>query len=280
MSKGVLIFAQNNADIDYIKIAIFAAERVKKFLNVPVSLVTDNKEYLFNKYPEQASIFDKVIDVYTSFAQNKMFFDGALSSKVLQWKNFSRSDCFDITPYDETIVIDADYIINSDQLSKVWSSPNDLMMFRTSFDLAGWRDTTYYDYLNSYSVPFYWATVFYFQKTSVTNSFFKLVQYIRLNWQYYRMLYSIDSPAFRNDFAFSIAVHIMNDSVDSEFISYLPGKLFYTLDRDILLAAKDTSMTFLVEKENHTGEYTAMNTNNLDVHVMNKYSLSRFVDEL
>ena len=34
----------------------------------------------------------------------------------------------------------------------------------------------------------------------------------------------------------------------------------------------------LVEKKNYNGEYTAVKTSNLDVHVMNKYSLTRCID--
>jgi hypothetical protein len=37
-------------------------------------------------------------------------------------------------------------------------------------------------------------------------------------------------------------------------------------------------MKFLLEKENHLGEYTAISLNNIDVHIMNKLSLSRFID--
>ena len=41
MSKGVLLFAFNNESINYIKQAIFCANRIKKYLDLPVSLVTD-----------------------------------------------------------------------------------------------------------------------------------------------------------------------------------------------------------------------------------------------
>jgi hypothetical protein len=279
MTRGVLIFAQNNADVDYTKLAIFTAERVQKFLNVPVSLVTDNKDYLFKTHGKKAKVFDHVIDTETKKIQNKRFYDGSISSKVLLWKNFSRSDCFELTPYDETLVIDADYIVSSDHINKVWGSPHDLMLYRDAYDLAHWRDISAFKYLNQYSIPFYWATVFYFKKTEETSAFFKIIQHIRENWYYYRLLYSIDSTMFRNDFAFSMAIHIMNNSLDADFIAPIPGKLYYTLDRDLLLNSNDTELTFLLEKQSYNGEYTAMKVRNLDVHIMNKYSLSRCIDE-
>jgi hypothetical protein len=46
MTTGALIFAHNNAGIDYTKLAIFSANRVIEYLDIPVTLVTDNKRYL------------------------------------------------------------------------------------------------------------------------------------------------------------------------------------------------------------------------------------------
>jgi hypothetical protein len=81
---------------------------------------------------------------------------------------------------------------------------------------------------------------------------------------------------FRNDFAFSIAIHMMGD----EFAKPLPGKMNYTLDRDVLLDIKDSALQFLVEKKNYSGEYIVTRTNNLDMHIMNKYSLTRCIEAL
>jgi hypothetical protein len=279
MTRGVLIFAQNNSDIDYVQIAIFSAKQVKKHLNVPVTLITENREYFLATYPDELSLFDNIIDVESEFSQKKQFNDGSLTSKMLHWKNFSRSDCYDISPYDETIVIDADFVINSDTLSKVWAAPTDFAIYKTSYDLAQWRDNKAFKYINQTSAPFYWATVFYFRKSDTTSAFFTLIQHIRQNWQYYKSLYSIDTNTFRNDFAFSIAIHIFNGGIDGDFATPLPGKLYYTMDKDVLVSLKDNSMKFLVEKQQVHGDYTFLKTSNLDVHVMNKYSLARLINE-
>ena len=91
-------------------------------------------------------------------------------------------------------------------------------------------------------------------------------------------MYSIEVPTFRNDFAFSIAIHIMNAKTSGMFANELPGKMFYVSDRDLLISLDDTRMKFLIEKENYLGEYTAASIHNTDVHIMNKLSLSRFID--
>ena len=120
--------------------------------------------------------------------------------------------------------------------------------------------------------------MFIFEKTPSVKSFFELIEYIKTNWEYFRVVYKIDSPLFRNDFAFSIAIHIMNGSTDGDFGWELPGKMNFVLDRDILVDMEGSKMRFLVEKQYYPGEYTLVSTSELDVHVMNKQSLTRFID--
>lgn len=278
MSKGVLLFAQNNSEIDYVQLAIFAAERIKKFLNVPVTLATDNRDYIERTYLDHIHVFEHIIDINSDFVQKKQFYDGSITNKVLLWKNFTRADAYDISPYDETLIMDVDYVLNSDNLNKVWNSASDIAIYKTGYDLAQWRDTSSFEYFNQHTIPFYWATVFYFKKTASAKSFFRIVQHIRYNWAYYRLLYAIGSSSFRNDYAFSIAIHILTGSTGTSSIDSLPGKLYYTRDRDLLISSTDSSMTMLVEKQNHIGEYTLIKTSNLDIHVMNKYSLARCIN--
>jgi hypothetical protein len=226
--------------------------------------------------PTAKLVFDRIITINSDTSQTKKFYDGTLSAKTLTWKNLTRSDCYELSPYDETLVIDSDYIISSNTLSNIWNNVNDFLIYQDSFDLAQWRDDSSFKYLNQTSIPFYWATAFYFKKSPANQAFFDIIKYIKSNWSYYRSLYNIDSVVFRNDFAFSIAIHMMGE----EFAKPLPGKMNYTLDRDVLVDIKDSALKFLVEKKNYAGEYIATKTNNLDMHIMNKYSLTRYIETI
>jgi hypothetical protein len=281
MTKGALIFAQNNGEIDYVKIAIFAAKRVKEYLGIPVSLVTDSKTWLYQSDVNPTDIFDQIIDISdnTDFikSQNRSFHDGTVTRKILKWKNFSRSDCYDLSPYDETLVLDSDYIVCSDNLKNIWDNAYDFAIYKEAYDLSRWR--TPYTYINQYSVPFYWATVFYFKKTNETAAFFELVKHIKSNWNYYRTLYNIDSITYRNDFSFSIAINILaGGDISTNFVGSLPSKLYYTVDKDVVDSIDRNQTKVLVEKEFFPGEYVALKTSGIDVHLMNKYSLSRAID--
>jgi hypothetical protein len=276
---GAVIFAQNNSSIDYIKLAIFAASQIKTFLNIPVSIITDCADWMLSTYPKDSIAFDQIIEIdYASTNNQKRFNDGTLSSKFLEWKNLDRNLVYDLTPYDRTLVVDSDYIINSSLLLGALESDHNFQIYKDSFSLSSWRSNTEFERINQYSIPFYWATTFIFEKTLEVKSFFDIVNYIKSNWPYFRTLYNIEVSTFRNDFAFSIAIHLMNAKTAGIFAQELPGKMLYISDRDLLISIKDGKMKFLIEKENHLGEYTAVSLNNTDVHVMNKLSLTRFID--
>ena len=274
MTTGALIFAHNNTGIDYTRIAVFCGKRVKKYLNIPVSIVTDNVRWLENNYPDHP--FDKVIEIPADlYSSQKLFHDGTLSNKKLEWKNGTRFRAYDLTPYDKTLVLDSDLVICSDNLRIALDRDIPFQLYSDSFDLTGWRDQSTYKRINSYSVPFYWATVFIFQKDPIVEAFFNLVSYIKQNWFYFRVLYSIEAEMYRNDFAFSIAIHIMNGKMQGDFCTTIPGKLNFIEDRDVLISAQGPVLKFLLQKKDTLGEYIAAKTENMDVHVMNKISLER-----
>lgn len=278
MSNGAVIFAHNNAGIDYTKLAVFSALRVKEYLGIPVSLVTDNPHYLEQHYPHH--VFDKIITISSNeIGSQRLFYDGAMSSKRLEWKNLTRHQIYDLTPYDKTLVLDSDYVLCSTNLKLAFERDASFQIYKHSVDISDWRDTKPYHRVNEYSIPFYWATVFVFAKDATTQAFFDLVTYIKQNWIYFRTLYSIDQAAFRNDFAFSIAIHIMNGKMEGDFALPLPGKMCFIQDKDILLELKSNAMKFLLQKKDYLGQYTAAKTTGIDMHVMNKPSMLRIIDE-
>ena len=134
MTTGALIFAQNTVGVDYVKLALFAAQQVKKYLNIPVSLATDSQAWL-EFYPEHTEVFDQVISIVGNTTQQKKFYDGTLAYKTAEWKNLTRNQAYDITPYDRTLVIDSDYIINSNTLEKALNNDYTFQIYRKSFDL-------------------------------------------------------------------------------------------------------------------------------------------------
>lgn len=264
MTQGIVLLAYNNG-LDYISLAKDVAIRAHRFLELPVTIITDTE--ISN------NLFDRVINLQDNSNNFKTFRDGP-SNKKLLWKNFNRSEVYDLSPYDQTLVLDVDYVIQSNFLKNCFKLPDDLMLYNQSTHVSGKRYKEF-EYISSFSIPFYWATVIFFKKTKKNETFFNYVRYVKDNWDYFRDLYQIVDNKFRNDFAFSIALHVANGFISNKLNAVIPGKLNFITDKDSLLKLEENSCTFKLANANNLDDYTVIETKNIDIHVMNKYSLLR-----
>ena len=268
MSSGVLLFAFNNEQVDYVSQAVFLAKRIRKYLDLPTTLVTDDIERVVKFYNGKQT-FDQILSSSIEYKNKKTYQDGSLSKKVLEFKNFNTSDSYDLSPYDRTLVLDTDYIVSNDLLAQAMTLPHELMMYKRSLDISGWRDTSEFDLISETSIDFWWATCIIFDKSERNKVFFDCVKHIKEHYEHYRNLYQVTTTVFRNDIAFSIANHIMG------YTKELPGKMIYSTGKDILQKIKDDELTLLVEKQDRVGEYTLIKSKGVNLHVMNKFSLGR-----
>lgn len=193
--RGVLLFAFNTAEVNYVEIANRAAILIKKYINLPVTLVTDSNAGIND-------LFDNII-ITENCSDNKRY---NLDRKIEQWRNTGRHRAYELSPYLETLVIDADYLQFDNSLLKLFEQPFDYRLqykMRTPVNLNT-------DNMGPISLPLVWATVFLFRKTSRAKQFFELVNRIEKNYVYYRNIFGITFANYRNDFAFSIANVILN----------------------------------------------------------------------
>lgn len=278
MSRGVLLFASNNSMMNYVKQANYLALRIRKYLDLPTTLVTDVD--VKSKFPEYVKNFDKIINVNNLKLQfaNKRYHDGSISNRTLPFNNGNRADAYDLTPYDETLVMDTDYIVSNNLLNYCFEQSKDFLIYDRAVHLGSYTDTAEFKHISDTSVKFYWATVFFFRKNSLNKTFFDLVKHIQENYLHYRSVYQFKSNVFRNDFAFSIAIHIMNGYQSGEFAGKLPGTHYYCIDKDVLHTINEDEFVVFVEKSNRLGEYTLTKITGSNLHVMNKFSLERAID--
>ena len=277
MTKGAILIARNNSEVDYIKQAVFCANRIKKYQGIPVSIITDNVEYLEKTHPDHP--FDQVINVVTTIEDTyRKYHDGSWTRKNLQFNNTSRNAAYDLTPYDETILLDTDFIVANDMLNQCFAQPHNLLMYsNNTFEFSGWRDLSEFKFISDTGPTFYWATCVFFRKSTENQIFFNLVNHIQENWRHYRNVYQIISGVFRNDFAFSIAAHIINGHTSGSFVNPMPGTKYFITDRDYVTKIVDDKFTFLIEKQG-TADCFASQSTGSNVHMMNKFSLNRIID--
>lgn len=185
-SKGIVAFAVNTSTTDYVGIAQQTLRLASHTLNLPHTLITE--DYIA-EYVCTGTRYD--ID----------------SDEFVEWKNMGRNAAYDLSPYEETLVIDADYLIQDRNLLKIFESSWDYTLMRKARSL---NDQPLPDLMGVHSLPYVWATVFAFRKTDRARRFFNLVNRIQRNYHYYRELFKVESRIYRNDYAFAMADIILN----------------------------------------------------------------------
>lgn len=277
MKKGVVLFAFNNTEVDYVKQSVYCAKRIKQYLNLPVQLITDAVDYIESAYP----FYDRYIDHITyspaPSGSKKHFYDGIYAKKSLEWKNNIRDSAYDLSIFDCTIVMDTDLIVSNNKLLKCFDMQQDFMIAK-NYSLVN-RSKTYpqLDRISDASIPMYWATILYFTKSEIAKRVFDLVGHIKENYNYYRLVYNISEKKFRNDFAFSIAVHMMRGFVeDSHWPMNIPSDMWVSIDKDILQDIKENKIKILAQKDY---DYVGVKLTDATTHIMNKFSLNSFIDK-
>jgi hypothetical protein len=282
------MYAHNNAEIDYFKIACANALMVQKNLGVPVTLVSDSgtvswgRKALGEDFVDQC--FEKVIEVDRNymFTNTRNFSDTTFSTKSLQFYNCAHWEAYEHTPYDETLFIDCDYLIMSSALNNCWDSNNDVMINHKIYSPID-EVPPYSKTLDDMGITLYWATVVYFKKSSLAEYLFTLVRHIEENYGFYRDLYGFTSGMFRNDNAFSMAVHTLNGFSKEEPAIHelpIPGLLMSWDTNDIQKIDGINDITIYVEKPGLPGTYILSRLKNTDIHIMNKWAINRYSDRL
>lgn len=280
--KGIVIFARNNGYVDYVKIACASAGFARKNLKGfdEICLITDS-----SSGTEQSELvekhFDRVILSDDFQPENtRLFKDTANGPEYASFKNMGRSEVYELSPYEETLVIDCDYFIMSNTLDQVWESENDFMINYQYRDVAG-RHGGNISYIDDFTIPMCWATVFYFKKSEFAENLFNLIKHIKFNYKYYYALFNCTGKLFRNDFAFAIALHILNGSVTANTPSLPIDYLNNSFDLDDIFRVNDSNdiIMYCAKPENIT-EYVLSRFTNTDLHIMNKRSVERHVDKM
>lgn len=222
MSKGFLIFAENSKSCNYVEQAYALALSIKNTQStvLSVSLVTNER------VPKnQQQVFDHIIPIPW------------ISENIEStYKAEHRWKLFHITPYDETIVLDADMLF-LDDVSDWWEycSNHDLRLcskiknYKREFvpkDIIHRR--AFID--NNLTNPYF--ALHYFKKSDKALEFYKALEFISNNWEW---CYTKFAPvSYQNwlsmDLASAIAIEmtgfhdvVIDQMCPLEFVHMKPG---------------------------------------------------------
>jgi len=286
-SRGIVMYAYNNQNIDYGTLALCNALLIKKNLSEnTVALVSDSGTMSYMESIYNSDIirmaFDRIIidEIKDGTAGTRRFHDTRYSVFTDFYKNGNRPSVYDLSPFDETLLLDVDYLMLDSTMDMVWGSLEDFLCNRKTRDLDHKVNNFGFDNrFNEMSIPLYWATAVYFRRSEKSKLIFDLMNFIRENYAYYSYLYRFNhSGYFRNDYALSIAIHMANNLMEYNSVRTLPvDHILFSMENDEMHRFSDGKC--LITSEHAQGDFNLHSVCS-NLHVMNKRAILRHSDEI
>jgi hypothetical protein len=225
-SRGVLLFAFNTEQTNYVEIAKRSSRLIAHSLGLPVTIISDD-------------------DITNTLTNTK-------PGKGISWRNGDRYRAYELSPYDETLLIDSDYLMLDQNLLKLFKQDFDYRIMTHNYSQSGsWPDR-----MGPYGLPYQWATAILFRKTNKTKMLFELVGRIQRNYNYYCNLYQINYSSFRNDYAFTIADNILN-GYDQTLDQGIPWPMLTFTEivksmtvKNNMIAIKEKDRAYIIPRQN------------------------------
>lgn len=266
-TKGVLMYACNTANINYLTIACLNVSLIRSNMgDIPITIVTDQ-----NSIDSLCDISKGVID-----SADIVLTSSSDIGNEMQYVNNDDSTWLETSPYDETIVIDPDYLILNDTLNTLWGINSDMAVIDETMHVDSSTPTTAY-VNHKRDLKLIWGAAVYFKKTAFTKHFFNTMRIVTANYEYARRSFQIEGTCYRRDHMLSITHHIVTCGVThmpetGEIISS-PFPLVVSNAINEVLDIQDTSKVLLKLADKDTGIYPMLCSCN--VLPMNKIDLSR-----
>ena len=107
LTNGILFYAYNNEYINYAEIANINAMLIKKHMAInSISVITDDA----TASQLDHSLFEHII-IKNSKGATKRTFIYSDHKETVTWKNITRDTAYELSPYDNTVLLDVDYLI-------------------------------------------------------------------------------------------------------------------------------------------------------------------------
>ena len=197
-NNGIVMLAQNSNHDYVLQACLCAMSLCVTNPSIKVSIITNDtvpKKYL--------PFIDQIIPINE---------DDASSS---EWKVENRWKIYELSPYDETIVMDTDMLILRD-ISDWWNnlSTHNIYFSNMAKTYRGedMDDTYYRKAFRNNDLPNIYSTIHYFKKSDQAKEFYELLGHIVKNWeQFYKTHAPKNTPKHVSiDVSASIAAKILD----------------------------------------------------------------------
>ena len=201
MSNGVLLVAFDSVTdqgtvLKYTKLAKICANLVRKYLKLPVGIVSNIPVEGFD---EQILVEKPVADSRHVLLKNV--------HESYNWHNDYRRQLYNLTPFDGTLLLDVDYFLQSNRYLECFEFDAPFQIINHVYDPTGRNSFNKYTKLPNRTIPQMWATAMYWNKSAATH--FEYANMIAENYEYYARVFGFSHKQYRNDMVFSIVAHML-----------------------------------------------------------------------
>jgi len=288
-TKGVCFFAYNTEQIDYGRIAVMAALFVKRnMVNNNTCLITDQGTWDWISQSQSKamidSAFDEVILTQGEHKSNlRVHHDSPWTKFRSEFRNSNKHKILEYTPFDKTLLLDIDYIVQNNNLDYLFDSNEEISMYHNATNLDNQLPKEPEQRLKPYGIPMLWSTVVYFDKRSeLAKLFFDTWAHVAENYDFYKFLYGFPPGLYRTDFCVSIAAHILKAQGTGELVSnFADESMIYMSQKDDIVQVTDIDeWIYLVNDRTENWKDILTRVKSENVHVMNKRALDRHYDQI
>jgi len=195
MNKGFVILAQNTDSVNYVRCAEALALSIKNTMpNANISLISNNQTIV--------DLWDKVIPLpYGDLDSNS------------SWKLINDWQVYEASPYEFTIKLEADLYLPT-SIDYYWDvlKTRDLVVCTTirNFKQDIVEFSPYRKFITDNNLPNTYNAITYFKKSQLSETFYKLVKEIFINWDEYKKIIQCNPDEIATtDWVYAIACHII-----------------------------------------------------------------------
>ena len=285
---GICMFAYNNKELDYTKLAIIAGLHIKENMkNNNIALICDaaTEDYLNNAFNGKIvnHVFKYIIVKDVVYESNiRVHHDSPWHTFKIQFTNQNKHEIFDISPFEKTLLIDTDFLICNSEFDLMFETDVPLSLYNKALDLKLQMPLPNEQRLQVNGIDMWWSTVLYFDKSDFSKTFFDLWAHVRNNYDFYRFRYGFPGHLYRTDYAVSIAIHILNGMMDNDnLIQTLPGSFMRYMDQkdDIVEVQSKNELLLLSNDRKENWKDLLVKLTNESFHAMNKKAILRHTDK-
>ena len=199
MSRGFITIAQNSIHGDYVRAAYGLALSLKRTQSryTGLTVMVTPGTVIPDKY---RAVFDRIVEIPWG--------DDAGAE---EWKIHNKWKVYYASPYDETILLDADMLVGVD-MDAYWNILRRRPVFACTSPYTFRGDpiigSPFRSSFDHYGLPHVYTALLYFRRDDAVQRYFQKVRHVYMNWDGLRTYFYHLPPKVSGDLAFALAMRL------------------------------------------------------------------------